>query len=118
MAFLPIPPDLHGPGRDFSAGPVAFQGTGSGFPRRQFRGARTHMGGMLKAPKPTVVTAAEPVATSAASAASVAEVAQTARLENQDRARRGLAGTIATSERGVLEAAPRLAASRKTLLGE
>ncbi|EHM03328.1 hypothetical protein HMPREF9946_00290 [Acetobacteraceae bacterium AT-5844] len=76
------------------------------------------MGGMFKAPKPTVVTAAEPPPAPVATPATVAAAGQTARLENQDRARRGLVGTIATSERGVLEAAPRLAAGRKTLLGE
>jgi hypothetical protein len=77
------------------------------------------MGGMFKAPKPTVVTAAEPVAAPAATPASVTAAAQTARLENQDRGRRGLAGTVATSDRGVLEAAPRAVANaRKTLLGE
>ena len=62
------------------------------------------------------VDAAAPPAT--ATPAAVAATAQAARLENQDRAKRGLAGTIATSERGVLAAAAPLAAPRKTLLGE
>ncbi|MBO1075747.1 hypothetical protein [Roseomonas marmotae] len=77
------------------------------------------MGGLMKAPKPVVVTASEPPAAPAASQADVAAAAQAARGQNQDRARRGLAGTIVTSERGVLTEAPRPAASaRKTLLGE
>ncbi len=78
------------------------------------------MGGLLKAPKPVVVTAAAPAAAPPATAtpAAVAATAQAARLENQDRAKRGLAGTIATSERGVLGAAAPLAGPRKTLLGE
>jgi hypothetical protein len=77
------------------------------------------MGGLFKAPKPVVVTASEPAATPAVTPAAVAATAQAARVENQERARRGLAGTIATSDRGVLAEAPRPAAgSRKTLLGE
>jgi hypothetical protein len=77
------------------------------------------MGGLLKAPKPVVVTAATPAPVPAAvTTAAVAATAQAARLENQERAKRGLAGTIATSERGVLGATPPLAGARKTLLGE
>jgi hypothetical protein len=77
------------------------------------------MGGLFKAPKPAVVTASQPAAAPAVSAAEVAATAQAARTENQDRARRGLAGTIATSDRGVLTEAPRPAANaRKNLLGE
>jgi hypothetical protein len=78
------------------------------------------MGGLFKAPKPAVVTASQPAAAApAVSAAEVAATAQAARTENQDRARRGLAGTIATSDRGVLTEAPRPAANaRKNLLGE
>lgn len=72
----------------------------------------------MKAPKPVVVTASPPPAAPATAApAAVAATAQAARLENQDRAQRGLAGTIATSDRGVLSPAP-LAGARKTLLGE
>ncbi|EFH13244.1 hypothetical protein [Teichococcus cervicalis] len=75
------------------------------------------MGGLFRAPKPVVVRT-EPVPASPP-APSPEAVAQTARLESQDRARRGLAGTIATSARGVLEPLPPgLAGSRKTLLGE
>jgi hypothetical protein len=67
-----------------------------------------------------VVTASQPAAVApAVNAAEVAATAQAARVENQERARRGLAGTIATSDRGVLGEAPRPTASaRKTLLGE
>ena len=77
------------------------------------------MGGLFRAPKPVVVRT-EPVPTTSASPAPSPEaVAQTARLDSQERARRGLAGTIATSARGVLEPLPPgLAGSRKTLLGE
>jgi hypothetical protein len=78
------------------------------------------MGGLMKAPKPVVVTASQPAPVApAVNAAEVAATAQAARAENQERARRGLAGTIATSDRGVLGEAPRPTASaRKTLLGE
>jgi hypothetical protein len=79
------------------------------------------MGGLFKAPKPVVVTASAPVAAApaVASPADVAATAQAARVENQERAKRGLAGTVATSDRGVLQEAPRpAAAARKTLLGE
>jgi hypothetical protein len=75
------------------------------------------MGGLFKAPKPVVVTASPPAVTPIAG--NPADAAAAARLQNQERGRRGLAGTIATSERGVLDAAPRpAAAARKTLLGE
>ncbi|MFC3126821.1 hypothetical protein ACFOD4_17285 [Pseudoroseomonas globiformis] len=76
------------------------------------------MGGLFQAPKPVVVTPAQPVAAPAAGPTPEA-AAQAARQENQERARRGVAGTIATSARGVLEPAPAgLAGARKTLLGE
>ena len=92
------------------------------------------MGGLFRAPKPVVVAATVPAAAPPA-AASPEVAAQAARLDSQDRARRGLAGTIATSARGVVEAAPEtlapglaaqglaataqgLAGARKTLLGE
>jgi len=76
------------------------------------------MGGLFRAPKPVVVTATEPVASPPAGPTpEVAE--QTARQQNQERSRRGLAGTIATSARGVLEPLPAgLAGARKTLLGD
>ncbi|HWL81361.1 MAG TPA: hypothetical protein VNR89_10425 [Roseomonas sp.] len=76
------------------------------------------MGGLFRAPKPVVVTATEPVASPPAGPNPDA-AEQTARTENQERSRRGLAGTIATSARGVLEPLPPgLAGARKTLLGE
>jgi hypothetical protein len=82
------------------------------------------MGGLFRAPKPMVIDApsapaqeatinqAQAPATAAADAA-----ARDARAEALARARRGLAGTIATSPRGVLAPLPGFA-TRKTLLGE
>jgi hypothetical protein len=81
------------------------------------------MGGLFQAPKP-VVTATDTnnavqAATekAAATEASAEDAARQARQRALDRARRGLAGTIATSARGVLAPAPGNAA-RKSLLGE
>ena len=90
------------------------------------------MGGLFRAPKPVVVAPTATADSTPAASPSPEAVAQTARAENQQRARRGLAGTIATSARGVLEErpaaatvpalapglAPGLAGARKTLLGE
>jgi hypothetical protein len=98
------------------------------------------MGGLFKAPKPTVsavdaAAAASQAAQGAAAQAAASQAAQgaaaqaaaseaaaedtarQARLRALERARQGLAGTIATSARGVLDPAPSFAA-RKTLLGE
>ncbi|MBU8539036.1 hypothetical protein [Falsiroseomonas tokyonensis] len=81
------------------------------------------MGGLFQAPKPAVSApdtnaAVEAAAEkSAATEASAEEAARRARQRALDRARRGLAGTIATSARGVLDPAPAFAA-RKNLLGE
>jgi hypothetical protein len=85
------------------------------------------MGGLFKAPKPAVSAvdaaaavsqAAQGAATQAAASEAAAEdTARQARLRALERARQGLAGTIATSARGVLDPAPSFAA-RKTLLGE
>jgi hypothetical protein len=77
------------------------------------------MGGLFRAPKPVVVSTTEPVATPPAGP-TAEQAMQTARVETQERARRGLPGTILTSVRGVLEPAPSLpaAAARKSLLGE
>ena len=81
------------------------------------------MGGLLRAPKPVVIepapdAQAETVAQSAAQSEAAAEdAARAARLRAVERARRGLAGTIATGERGVLAPLPSFA-TRKTLLGE
>lgn len=72
------------------------------------------MGGLFRTPK--VVASTAP--TSAETTASAADAAAEARAEARERARRGLAGTITTSARGVLDAVPALAGNRKTLLGE
>lgn len=76
------------------------------------------MAGLFRAPKPVVVPP-EPIAPppqqQTSQAAATAQAAETARSEN--RARNGLAGTIATSARGVLTPLP-LALTRKSLLGE
>jgi hypothetical protein len=81
------------------------------------------MGGMFSAPKPKIVAAPQAAAApeTAATAAVVESAAaqaagDEARAENRARAARGIAGTVATSSRGVLEQLPGL--SRKSLLGE
>jgi len=75
------------------------------------------MGGLFRAPKPVVVTPTQPAAAPAGPTPEAA--GQTARQENQQRSQRGLAGTVNTSARGVLEALPSgLASGRKNLLGE
>jgi hypothetical protein len=69
------------------------------------------MGALFRAPRPPAAPPAPPPAPDPDAAASEA------RAEALARSRRGLAGTIATSARGVL--APALpVATRKTLLGE
>lgn len=82
------------------------------------------MGGLFRAPKPKAVeppappAQAETVAQSAARTEAAAETAQAdARVQAISRARRGIAGTIVTSPRGVLDPLPPFAA-RKNLLGE
>jgi hypothetical protein len=82
------------------------------------------MGGLFRAPKPVVteppsdqaqqqtVVQAQAQATVAAEAAG-----REGRAQAAARASRGLAGTIATSSRGVLDPLPAFA-TRKTLLGE
>jgi hypothetical protein len=79
------------------------------------------MGGLFSAPKPVIVEApkpepAPPAAAPAAATAAAEQAGQEARQESRSRAARGLAGTIATSPRGVLEALPMT--GRKSLLGE
>jgi hypothetical protein len=82
------------------------------------------MGGLFSAPKPKIVAAPQSAAapetaatTAAALESAVAQAAgDEARAENRARAARGIAGTVATSSRGVLEQLPGL--SRKSLLGE
>lgn len=82
------------------------------------------MGGLLRAPKPMVIDAPSAQAQQATveqaraqATAAAASAARDARAEALARARRGMAGTIATSPRGVLAPLPTFAA-RKTLLGE
>jgi hypothetical protein len=82
------------------------------------------MGGLLKAPKPLVMAEPSPAARTETTAEATAQTAATAdtagreaRIRAVERARRGLAGTVATSARGVLDPAPAFAA-RKSLLGE
>lgn len=79
------------------------------------------MGGLFSAPKPVEIIPAPPVESvaeaNARNAAAAEAAAREARLRAVERARRGLAGTIATSARGVLAPLP-FAAARKTLLGE
>lgn len=79
------------------------------------------MAGLFRAPKPVVVPSPTPQPTSAetatVAAASHDAEAEAARIENRAHARGGIAGTVATSARGVLAPAP-IAATRKSLLGE
>lgn len=74
------------------------------------------MGSIFSAPKP--VTVATPVQTIPDPAPTGDQAAQAARADAIARQRRGLDGTIATSDRGVLAPAPAVALTRKTLLGE
>lgn len=82
------------------------------------------MGGLFRAPQPVVIEAPpapvqqQSVAQAEAATTEAAETAaRTERVQATTRARRGIAGTIATSPRGVLEPMP-IFAIRKTLLGE
>lgn len=76
------------------------------------------MAGLFRAPKPVVIPPPEPPPqTEAASAVSRDTEAEAARIQSRARARGGIAGTVATSARGVLAAVP-FAATRKSLLGE
>lgn len=78
------------------------------------------MGGLFSAPKPKIVAAPQPAPAApeavAAPDAAAQAAGEAARAENRARAPRGIAGTVATSSRGVLEQLPGL--SRKSLLGE
>ncbi len=79
------------------------------------------MGGLFRAPKPVVVAPSAPAATTTTAndpALAAEQVAAAARAEARSRTSRGLAGTIATSARGVLGARPDFTATRKSLLGE
>ena len=73
------------------------------------------MASLFKAPKPVRIDppAPPPVPT----VPSAVQASTQASTETQARVRRGIQGTIATSERGVLAPAPALFA-RKSLLGE
>jgi hypothetical protein len=80
------------------------------------------MGGLLRAPKvpaapPPVATPTPTPAPAPATAPAAAPVADTAADADASRRRRGLAGTIATSSRGITDDG-RLVPARKTLLGE
>jgi hypothetical protein len=82
------------------------------------------MGGLFSAPKPVAVepapveTRQEAAAESAARTEAAADdAAREARIRAVERARRGMAGTVVTSARGVLDPLPAFAA-RKSLLGE
>lgn len=72
------------------------------------------MGGLFSSPSP------QPVVTYPDPNAAAEEAAREARLAAIDRRRRGRAGTVATSERGLLASAELAGAglTRKTLLGE
>ncbi|SFK21439.1 hypothetical protein [Falsiroseomonas stagni] len=82
------------------------------------------MGGLIRAPKPaapavdsSAANAQAQADANAAAAANADSAAREARQKALERARRGLAGTITTSARGVLDPAPAFAV-RKSLLGE
>ena len=73
------------------------------------------MGGLFRAPKPVIVP--PPPAPAPVAVVPTPEAAnQQAQAESRTRAARGLAGTIVTSDRGVLAPLPLVA--RKSLLGE
>ena len=75
------------------------------------------MAGLFRAPKPVVVPP-QPVAAPAPAPAEPAQAAaEETRISSRAAARQGLAGTIATSARGVLTPLP-ITLTRKSLLGE
>lgn len=75
------------------------------------------MAGLFRAPKPVVVPP-QPAAAPAAPAPEPAQAAAEAtRIAGRTAARQGIAGTIATSARGVLAPLP-VTLTRKSLLGE
>jgi hypothetical protein len=74
------------------------------------------MGGLFRAPKPTVVEPPPPPTPPPPPAPAPEAEASTARTAARQRSLRGRPGTIATSSRGVLAPLPDVA--RKTLLGE
>lgn len=77
------------------------------------------MGGLFRAPKPVVIAPPPaPAEPAPAPAMAAEEAAAAARMEARARAGRGLAGTIATSARGLLGERADFAATRRSLLGE
>jgi hypothetical protein len=93
--------------------------SGRGAHSQDFPKELPRMAGLFRVPKPVVVPppAPPPTETAAATTASHDAEAETARIESRGRARGGIAGTVATSARGVLTTAP-FATARKSLLGE
>jgi hypothetical protein len=78
------------------------------------------MAGLFRAPKPVVVPpqpTPNPASTAPEPALASAQAAEATRIEGRSTNRQGIAGTIATSARGVLAPLP-IAATRKSLLGE
>lgn len=82
------------------------------------------MGGLLRSPKPPAQAVPQPAPTAAVAAppetaAVIEQTTLAARGEARERVRRGLAGTITTTDRGILGVLPAMpAAARKTLLGQ
>ena len=73
------------------------------------------MASLFKAPKPVRLDPPAPPPTPVVP--STAQVTEQVSADTRARARRGIQGTIVTSERGVLDPAPVLL-TRKSLLGE
>jgi len=75
------------------------------------------MAGLFRAPKPEVIQPQQQPQQATATPVTTSEATEAARVETRSRARGGISGTIATSARGVLTAAP-VTVTRKSLLGE
>jgi len=79
------------------------------------------MGGLFRAPKPTIVQpapVAAPTPTVAPPSPTAEQAGQQARAAAQTMAQSGIEGTIATSPTGVLTPLSAVAGARKSLLGE
>jgi hypothetical protein len=77
------------------------------------------MGGLFRAPRPAVVEPQPPPSPAVPPPAPAPEqAAETARERTRQRSRQGIAGTIATSPRGLLEPAAPFLTQRRSLLGE
>ncbi len=76
------------------------------------------MGGLFRAPRPPVVVPPPASPPPVAAAPPPAAAAEETRAETARRRREGLAGTVLTSERGVLDPVTPFAAQRRSLLGE